>query len=156
MNGTTNFMLTKMESEGADYAGRCWPRRRRLGYAEVEFHGRRRGPRRAGEDRWWPSWPSRRGRARGGHPCKGISAIQSIDFQYAKQMGATIKLAGVADATGVGPAVGDVSPVVVLPRRTPLASARWPPTLWRSPPTTWGPPPTWGRAPGGTPRPTAW
>mmetsp|Transcript_10614 Transcript_10614/g.17094 ORF Transcript_10614/g.17094 Transcript_10614/m.17094 type:complete len:479 (-) Transcript_10614:293-1729(-) len=122
MNGTTNFMLTKMESEGADYAA-VLAEAQALGYAEadptadVEGHDVQAKIALVAKLAFGVGVPVE------AIPCKGISAIQSIDFQYAKQMGATIKLAGVADASREGQLSVYVSPVVV-PRTHPLASAR--------------------------------
>mmetsp|Transcript_25725 Transcript_25725/g.41800 ORF Transcript_25725/g.41800 Transcript_25725/m.41800 type:complete len:499 (-) Transcript_25725:291-1787(-) len=122
MNGTTNYMLTKMESEGADYAA-ALAEAQALGYAEadptadVEGHDVQAKIALVAKLAFGVGVPVE------AIPCKGISAIQSIDFQYAKQMGATIKLAGVADASREGQLSVYVSPVVV-PRTHPLASAR--------------------------------
>lgn len=94
INGTTNYMLGKME-EGADYDG-VLKEAQDLGYAEsdptadVEGHDVRAkicllaklgfGTTVKVED----------------VPCRGISQVSSVDFEYAKLLGCTIKLVGVA------------------------------------------------------------
>jgi homoserine dehydrogenase len=36
INGTANFILSEMRDKGRDRSRRCWPRRRRCGYAEAD------------------------------------------------------------------------------------------------------------------------
>lgn len=93
LNGTTNYMLTKMDKEGADY-GEVLKEAQDKGYAErnpeadVEGHDAGRkiailsslmcGKNVAYEDLY----------------VEGITAVSSIDFMYASQMGMSIKLLG--------------------------------------------------------------
>eukprot|EP00622_Pseudochattonella_farcimen_P001638 FR736382.1.p1 GENE.FR736382.1~~FR736382.1.p1 ORF type:complete len:218 (+),score=11.93 FR736382.1:1-654(+) len=55
-------------------------------------------------------------------PTTGISSIDAVDFEYAKMMGATIKLLGTAKMNPAGALSVYVSPVV-LPQTHPAASA---------------------------------
>jgi homoserine dehydrogenase len=100
MNGCTNFMLTKMESEGLSYKD-CLAEASALGYAEEDptldvggFDAR--------------SKLAILIRLAFGVDVdeteiaiKGIEDLETVDFDYAKdQLGGTIKLLGVATKTG--------------------------------------------------------
>ncbi len=121
VNGTTNFMLTKMDEEGVDYAD-VFAEADALGYleadpsldvdghdaaakaailAELAFHTRV-----TLEDVY----------------CEGISAVTAQDIAAAQQMGFVIKLLAVAERTDEGVIVR-VHPAM-LPRSHPLASVR--------------------------------
>ena len=99
LNGTTNYMLTKMDREGADYA-QVLKEAQDMGYAErnpeadVEGHDAGRkiailsslmcGNNVAYEDLY----------------VEGITSITSIDFQYARKLGMSIKLLGQSRMVG--------------------------------------------------------
>ncbi len=121
VNGTTNFMLTKMDEEGVEYAD-VFAEADALGYlesdpsldvdghdaaakaaiiAELAFHTRV-----TLED----------------VHCEGISQVTSEDIIAAQQMGFVIKLLAVAELTDEGVIVR-VHPTM-LPRSHPLASVR--------------------------------
>eukprot|EP00638_Chattonella_subsalsa_P005384 CAMPEP_0117752042 /NCGR_PEP_ID=MMETSP0947-20121206/11368_1 /TAXON_ID=44440 /ORGANISM="Chattonella subsalsa, Strain CCMP2191" /LENGTH=423 /DNA_ID=CAMNT_0005570605 /DNA_START=130 /DNA_END=1401 /DNA_ORIENTATION=- len=123
MNGTTNFMLTKMESEGADYA-EVLKEAQDLGYAEadptadVEGHDVQAKIALVAKLAYGVTVPIT------AIPCSGISSIGSVDFQYAKQMNCTIKLAGVAAKSPGGDKLSVYVSPVVCPQTHPLASAR--------------------------------
>ena len=102
MNGTTNYMLTKMEAEGLSYAD-CLAEATALGYAEEDptldvggFDARSKlailvrlafG---VDVDETLIS-------------CTGIAGLETIDFEYARgQLDGTIKLLGVAELDGAG------------------------------------------------------
>mmetsp|Transcript_2195 Transcript_2195/g.2997 ORF Transcript_2195/g.2997 Transcript_2195/m.2997 type:complete len:436 (-) Transcript_2195:261-1568(-) len=93
-NGTTNYMLGKME-EGADYA-EVLKEAQDLGYAEadptadVEGHDVRAKIAILAKLAFGQTVPV------SSIPCSGISKISSIDFEYAKLLGCTIKLIGTA------------------------------------------------------------
>ena len=126
-NGTTNYMLTKME-QGADYA-EVLQEAQDLGYAEadptadVEGHDVR-------------AKIAIMAKLAFGHtvsvddiPCAGISSITSVDFEYARLLNSTIKLVGTAKRLPgeggpyTGPLSVYVSPVMVTTQHL-LASAR--------------------------------
>ena len=100
VNGTTNFILSKMTSEGSDYADalkRGPGARLRRGGPD----GRRRGastpPRRCRSSRRWPSAPNSCGEE---ISREGITGVRSIDVEFARRAGYVIKLLGVAERVG--------------------------------------------------------
>jgi homoserine dehydrogenase len=121
VNGTTNFMLTRMDEDGADYA-EVFDEANALGYlesdptldvgghdaaakaaiiAELAFHTRV-----TIDDVY----------------CEGITQVTSTDIKAAQDMGFVIKLLAVAERTDAGVIVR-VHPAMV-PRDHPLASVR--------------------------------
>ena len=124
MNGTTNFMLCKMEDEGADY-GDALKEAQALGFAEADptadVEGHDVQAKIAllaklcfGKTVPWETVPT-----------AGISKLTSIDFEYARILKSTIKLVGVANRNEDGTLAVFVSPMVV-PLVMPLASAKGP------------------------------
>ena len=125
-NGTTNYMLGKME-EGADY-DEVLKEAQDLGYAEadptadVEGHDVRAKIAILAKLAFGQTVPVP------SIPCRGISQISSIDFEYAKLLNCTIKLVGTAARLSeYGEHDGALS-VYVTPKMVPLthllASAR--------------------------------
>lgn len=120
MNGTTNFILTKMEKEGAGY-GATLKEAQDLGFAEADPAADVEG------------WDARSKlvilvRLAFGIvldeeqvPCTGISQISAEDFQYAKMAGKTIRILGSATGQPDGKVAAWVSPVLV-PDTSPLAA----------------------------------
>ena len=121
VNGTTNFMLTRMDEDGADYA-EVFDEANALGYleadptldvgghdaaakaaiiAELAFHTRV-----TIDDVY----------------CEGITEVTAADMKAAREMGFAIKLLAVAERTAAGVIVR-VHPAMV-PRDHPLASVR--------------------------------
>ncbi len=121
VNGTTNFMLTRMDEDGADYA-EVFDEANALGYleadptldvgghdaaakaaiiAELAFHTRV-----TIDDVY----------------CEGITEVTKADMKAAREMGFAIKLLAVAERTDAGVIVR-VHPAMV-PRDHPLASVR--------------------------------
>ena len=120
LNGTTNFILSKMEGEGADF-GTVLKEAQDLGYAEadptadVEGHDVR-------------SKISILAKLAFGAtvdvatvPTMGIADVTATDFAYADQLDSTIKLLGVAKRIGNDDIVVYVSPMVV-PRASAIAT----------------------------------
>ncbi|OQS02791.1 homoserine dehydrogenase [Thraustotheca clavata] len=115
MNGTTNYMLSKMEKEGASYDA-VLKEAQDLGFAEAnpsadvdgfDVQAKIAILAKLGFGCHVP--PST-------VPTTGITRIKTIDFEYAKLMGATIKLLGIAKQTKPNSADGIsvfVSPVIV-------------------------------------------
>jgi homoserine dehydrogenase len=125
-NGTTNYMLGKME-EGAAYDS-VLKEAQDLGYAEadptadVEGHDVRAKIAILAKLAFGTTVPV------DSIPCRGITEIQTVDFDYARSMGCTIKLVGTAARLSeYGEHDGAVS-VYVTPKIVPLshllASAR--------------------------------
>eukprot|EP00292_Cryptomonas_paramecium_P005672 CAMPEP_0113713732 /NCGR_PEP_ID=MMETSP0038_2-20120614/32180_1 /TAXON_ID=2898 /ORGANISM="Cryptomonas paramecium" /LENGTH=402 /DNA_ID=CAMNT_0000640541 /DNA_START=128 /DNA_END=1337 /DNA_ORIENTATION=- /assembly_acc=CAM_ASM_000170 len=112
MNGTTNYILSKMESDNADYAA-VLKEAQDLGFAEADPAADVEG------------WDARSKLAlliklafgtyvpEESIPCKGISRITSEDFAYAKQLGGTVKILGVCRANEDGSLSPFVSPCIV-------------------------------------------
>eukprot|EP00903_Cladosiphon_okamuranus_P008721 g8353.t1 len=125
MNGTTNFMLSKMESEGADY-GEVLKEAQDLGYAEadptadVEGFDVQAKIALLTKLAFGATVPSE------SIQCKGISSLTSVDFEYAKMMRSTIKLLGTAMLSDDGAKLSVFVSPVLVPLKHPIASARGP------------------------------
>lgn len=112
INGCTNFMLTGMDRDGLSY-DEALAQASELGYAEADptldvggFDARSKlkilmrlayGVDVNEED----------------IPCRGIQELTAVDYEYAKKLGGTIKLLGVANRGEDGRAYGYVSPCYV-------------------------------------------
>jgi homoserine dehydrogenase len=123
LNGTSNFILTKMHDEGASY-GAVLAEAQRLGYAEadpaMDVDGSDAAQKLAilahlafGARADWKDIPR-----------KGIDTLNVLDVRYAKEMGYRIKLLAVADLDGDTLEL-DVSPALVR-ARSPLAEVNGP------------------------------
>jgi homoserine dehydrogenase len=117
-NGTTNYMLGKME-EGADY-GEVLKEAQDLGFAEadpsadVEGHDVRAKISILAKLAFGTTVPVE------SIPCMGITEISSVDFEYAKLLGCTVKLVGTAERLSeYGEHDGALS-VYVAPKLVPL------------------------------------
>ncbi len=121
LNGTCNFIVSKMDAEGADYAS-ALAEAQELGYAEadptMDVDGTDATQKLAilahlafGARVDWAQIPRR-----------GIDGLQAVDFKYAKHLGYRIKLIAIARLT-VGGLVLDVSPMLVKIGQ-PLAEVR--------------------------------
>lgn len=124
MNGTTNFMLCKMEDEGAEYEA-ALKEAQALGFAEadptadVEGHDVQAkisllAKLAFGRTVPWETVPT-----------VGISKLTAVDFEYASMLKSTIKLLGTASVNPDNSLAVYVSPVMV-PLSSPLASAKGP------------------------------
>jgi homoserine dehydrogenase len=124
MNGTTNFMLCKMEDEGSDYSA-VLKEAQDLGFAEadptadVEGHDVQAKisiltKLAFGKTVPWETVPT-----------VGISKITAVDFEYARILKSTIKLIGTANKNADGSLAVFVSPTMV-PLNHVLASAKGP------------------------------
>ncbi len=123
LNGTTNYMLTRMKESGASYA-EALREAQSLGYAEqdptadVEGHDARRKTAilahigfgaKLSDDKLYP--------------CRGISGIDYADIAFAREIGCDIKLLGSAHLGGDGKYTAYVGPHLV-PGGHPLANVR--------------------------------
>jgi len=124
LNGTTNFILTKMHDEGASYAD-VLKEAQRLGYAEADpafdVNGSDAAQKLAilahlafGARVNWKDIPR-----------VGIDKLDTADVRYAKEMGYRIKLLAVADLVDDSLVELDVSPALVR-ARSPLAEVSGP------------------------------
>jgi homoserine dehydrogenase len=124
LNGTTNFILSKMHDEGASYA-EVLREAQRLGYAEADpafdVNGSDAAQKLAilahlafGARVNWKEIPR-----------VGIDKLDTADVRYAKEMGYRIKLLAVADLVDDKLVELDVSPALVR-ARSPLAEVTGP------------------------------
>ncbi len=119
INGTTNYILTRMVNEGADFAD-VLADAQALGYAESDPTADVDGGDAADKIAILASlaFGGRIDRSR--IPCEGIRSITATEIAYAEKLGFVIKLLGIAERSGDGLAVR-VHPTM-LPKAHPLAS----------------------------------
>jgi homoserine dehydrogenase len=120
MNGTTNFILSKMASEGANYED-VLAEAQKLGYAETP------------PDFDVEGWDARSKLAilcklafgvyvpEESIPCTGITKVTSDDFKYAEMIKATVKILGVAQRNQDGSVSAYVS-VCMVPLTNQLSA----------------------------------
>ena len=124
VNGTTNFILSEMAATGAAYE-EVLARAQELGYAEADPTRRRQRRRRGGED--GDPRPPRlphAGDPGPRSPTRGSRQIQPDDLAYAKELGLSLKLLGVAERREGGISVR-VFPCFLY-RRPPAGAGRGP------------------------------
>ncbi len=123
VNGTTNFILTKMDEEGADYAT-VLAEAQELGYAEADPTADVEGHDAAAKAAILAGLAFHTRVTLADVFCEGISAVSAQDVAAAREMGFVIKLLAVAeladDERGI---VVRVHPSMV-PRTHPLAGVR--------------------------------
>lgn len=118
LNGTTNFMLTAMEQDGADF-DQVLAKAQKLGYAEadptadVEGHDARR------KIAILSSIAYEKAISFEDVYTEGITKLSAADFHYAKALGCTIKLVGRSRRTDAGISAA-VMPLL-LEKNHPLA-----------------------------------
>ena len=121
VNGTTNYILTRMDEEGADYAD-VLADAQRLGYAEADptadVAGLTPPPRRPSSPVWRsiPGDAVRR-TARG-------SRMSAPTMRLRRAMGYVIKLLAIADLTSDGSGICVRVHPTMVPRTHPLAAVR--------------------------------
>ncbi len=120
VNGTTNFILTKMMNEGSDYAD-ALREAQVLGYAEANPSADVEGFDAAAKVQILSTLAF--GTRLGGDEIsrEGITGVRSVDVEVAKRMGYVIKLIGVAERVGDSGISRRVHPAMV-PVAHPLAS----------------------------------
>lgn len=96
VNGTTNYILTKMSQEGADYA-EVLKEAQALGYAEADPTSDVEGLDAARKMTILSTLGFRANVALEDVDVKGISAVSREDIQYAKRLGYEVKLLGIAE-----------------------------------------------------------
>ena len=121
VNGTTNFMLTKMDEEGVEYAD-VFAEAEALGYLESDPSLDVDGHDAAAKAAILAELAFHTRVTLEDVHCEGISGVTSEDIRAAQQMGFVIKLLAVAERTDEGVIVR-VHPTM-LPRSHPLASVR--------------------------------
>ena len=119
VNGTTNFILTKMTNENMDFDA-ALKEAQELGFAEADPTADVEGLDAARKVAILASLAFHSKVTFADVPTEGITKIRAKDISYAKEMGYVIKLIGIARKSEAGIEVG-VSPMMI-PKRHPLAS----------------------------------
>lgn len=127
VNGTTNFILTKMDEEGADYA-EVLAEAQALGYAEADPTADVEGHDAAAKAAIIAELAFHTRVTVDDVFCEGISGVTADDIKAAQAMGFVIKLLAVAelkqDSAGVAQGVIVRVHPALVPREHPLASVR--------------------------------
>jgi homoserine dehydrogenase len=123
VNGTTNFILTEMARTGADY-GEVLRRAQELGYAEADPTDDVNGADAAAKMAILARLAFRTPVRLGDVTFEGIEEIQPDDLAYAKELGLSLKLLGVAERIDNGISVR-VFPCFLYPGH-PLAPVEGP------------------------------
>ena len=122
INGTTNFILTKMTEEGADY-GAALAEAQRLGYAERDPTADVEGFDAGAKAAILASIAFGAKVVAGDVYHEGISRVSAADIAVAKRLGYVVKLLGIAERDANGEIAVRVHPAMV-PNNHPLASVR--------------------------------
>ncbi|MEZ5377455.1 MAG: homoserine dehydrogenase [Acidimicrobiales bacterium] len=125
VNGTTNYILTRMAEDGASY-GDALAEAQRLGYAERDPTADVEGYDAGAKIAIMASIGFGARVVAGDVYHEGISEITQTDIAYARRLGYEIKLLAVAEksATAAGPVVGVRVHPSMVPVTHPLASVR--------------------------------
>ena len=123
VNGTTNFMLTKMDEEGADY-DEVFAEADALGYLEADPRLDVDGLDAAAKAAILAELAFHTKVTLDDVYCEGISKVTSADISAAQQMGFVIKLLAVAEIKGDNEGVIVRVHPSMVPRDHPLASVR--------------------------------
>ncbi|MEY2425448.1 MAG: homoserine dehydrogenase [Actinomycetota bacterium] len=121
VNGTTNFMLTRMTETGASYAD-ALSEAQRLGYAEPDPTADVGGLDAGAKVAILASIAFGVGVTLSDVYCEGITSITPTDIEFAQRLGYVVKLLAVAEQVG-GQVAVRVHPAMV-PATHPLASVR--------------------------------
>ena len=123
VNGTTNFILTKMDEEGADYA-EVLAEAQRLGYAEADPTADVEGHDAAAKAAILATLAFHSSVTLSDVYCEGISNVTLRDIDAARDLGFVIKLLAVAERTPDGQGVVTRVHPAMVARSHPLASVR--------------------------------
>jgi homoserine dehydrogenase len=122
VNGTTNYILTKMTEEGADY-GDALAEAQRLGYAERDPTADVEGFDAGAKAAIIASIAFGARVVAGDVYHEGISGVTAGDIAIARRLGYVVKLLGIAERDDSGEVAVRVHPTMV-PNHHPLASVR--------------------------------
>lgn len=123
VNGTTNYMLTKMDEDGASYAD-VLATAQTLGYAEADPTADVEGHDSAAKAAILATLAFHTSVTLGDVYCEGITRVSQADIESARDMGYVIKLLAIAELTPDGTGViARVHPSMV-PVSHPLANVR--------------------------------
>ena len=123
VNGTTNFILSKMDEEGADYAD-VLAEAQQLGYAEADPTADVGGLDAAAKAAILAELAFHTRVTFDDVSCEGITGVTAADVAAARDMGFVIKLLAVAERTEDGRGVIVRVHPTMVPRSHPLASVR--------------------------------
>lgn len=123
INGTTNYILTKMTEEGADY-GVALAEAQRLGFAERDPTADVEGFDAGAKAAILASIAFGAKVVAGDVYHEGISNITAADIAVARRLGYTIKLLGIAERDGESGEIGVRVHPAMVPNTHPLASVR--------------------------------
>ncbi len=123
VNGTTNYILTKMTDHGATY-GDALAEAQRLGYAERDPTADVEGYDAGAKAAIMASIASGSKVVAGHVYHEGISNVTSADIEVARRLGYVVKLLAIIDLEGDGGAVGVRVHPAMVPAAHPLASVR--------------------------------
>lgn len=122
VNGTTNYMLTKMDEQGASYDD-VLAEAQRLGYAEADPTADVEGHDSAAKAAILATLAFHTNVTLDDVYCEGITGVTAADIESAREMGFVIKLLAVVELTEDDGVIARVHPAMV-PRTHPLASVR--------------------------------
>lgn len=123
VNGTTNFILTKMDEQGADYA-EVLAEAQALGYAEADPTADVGGFDAAAKAAILASLAFHSRVTMDDVHVEGITSVTAADVRAARDMGFVIKLLAVAEVSDDGAGVVVRVHPAMVPRSHPLASVR--------------------------------
>ncbi len=123
INGTTNFILTKMTEEGADY-GAALAEAQRLGYAERDPTADVEGYDAGAKAAIIASIAFGAKVVAGDVYHEGISNISAADIAVARRLGYVVKLLGIAERDAASGAIAVRVHPAMVPIHHPLASVR--------------------------------
>src|ERR1700677_4467141 len=122
VNGTTNYILTKMTNEGSDYEG-ALGEAQALGYAEADPTADVEGFDAAAKVQILSTLSFATRHSGEEIAREGITGIRIVDVEFAKRNGYVIKLLGVAERVGDAGISRRVHPAMI-PTGHPLASVK--------------------------------
>jgi homoserine dehydrogenase len=123
VNGTTNYILSRMTEAGAGYA-EALAEAQSLGYAEADPTADVEGFDAAAKAAILASIAFGAGVVATDVYREGISGVTAADIAFADRMGYVIKLLAIADVVDAGPAIAVRVHPAMLPKTHPLASVR--------------------------------
>ena len=123
VNGTTNFILTRMEEDGVDFAD-ALAEAQRLGLAERDPTADVEGHDAAAKAAILAALAFGSDVVDADVHREGISGIRAVDVAYANRLGYSVKLLAVAELVDGGPELSVRVHPAMVPKAHPLASVR--------------------------------
>src|SRR3984957_2084673 len=123
VNGTTNFILTRMEEDGVDFAD-ALAEAQRLGLAERDPTADAEGHDAAAKAAILAALGCGSDDVDADVHREGIAGIRAVDVAYANRLGYSVKLLAVAELVDGGPELSVRGDPALVPNAPPLASVR--------------------------------